>query len=118
MRILTYLILLTFTTQALACPDYKRLTSGESAPCNGHFFNDQMEKSIRKDVRDNQIRKEQIELKDLQIKELSEDRNNWKKTAEKQAEISRSKDSDFKLGVAAGIGLTLLVIFATGQVSK
>ena len=113
-------ILITFilSFSILACPDYQRLKSGSAAPCNGHFFNDSTELSIRKDVRDNKLLKKQVTLKDLQINQLTEDRDNWKKEANKQSKVSHNKDSDLTKGFVGGIGLTLLVMFLGKKVSK
>lgn len=118
MRTLTLLLSLLFSLQALPCPPHKSVSAGESVPCKGHFFNDDMEKRIRTDVRDNELRKKQIELKDLQINQLSTDRENWKVEAQKQAKLNRSKDNDMRNGVIAGVVMTLAVMFAVRQVGK
>lgn len=118
MRILTLLLTLTLSTQALACPAYKLVTAGDEAPCKGVFLNQTINEKVKRDLTDNEIRKKQIELKDLQINELSTDREAWKVEAEKQAEVSRSKDGDLKRGVIAGVVLTVVAIIVAGQVKK
>lgn len=118
MRTLTFLLSLLFSVQALPCPSYKSISPGEQAPCKGIFFNEETELRIRKDIRDNQLRKEQLELKDLQVNLLQADRDNWKIEAEKQAKLKRSKDSDMKIGIVAGVVMTLAVMFAVRRVSK
>lgn len=118
MRIITLLLILTLSSQALACPHHLRMEEGSIAPCSGHFFNDETEQSIRKDVRDNEIRKEQLRLKDLQVNTLKEDRDRWKDEAENQAEARHKMDGDLTKGLLYGIGITLLVILATGQAQK
>lgn len=118
MRTLTFLLSLLFSVQALPCPAHKSISAGEQAPCNGHFFNEETELRIRKDVRDNELRKEQLELKDLQVNLLQADRDNWKVEAEKQAKLKRSKDSDMKVGIVAGVVMTLAIMFTARQVGK
>lgn len=94
-----------------ACPKYKKQVTGDKAPCDGYFFNLETEKRIRKDVRDNELRKEQIKLKDLQIKKITQDRDDWKSEAKKQSEASHSKDSDLTKGFLGGIALSVLLMF-------
>lgn len=118
MRTLTFLLALLFSTQALSCPPHKSVSAGDVVPCKGHFFNEPTELRIRTDVRDNELRKKQIELKDLQINQLSTDRDNWKVEAQKQAKLNRSKDNDLRNGVIAGVVMTLSVMFAARQVGK
>lgn len=118
MRIITLLLTFTLSFQALACPSHLRMEEGSVAPCDGHFFNDETEQSIRKDVRDNELRKEQLKLKDLQVDALEEDRDKWKAEAENQAEARHEMDGDLTKGLLYGIGITLLVILATGQAQK
>lgn len=111
-------LLLTFTLTAAACPDYQPLKAGDKSPCDGHFFNNQTENSIRKDIRDYKLTQKQIELKDLQLRELEQDRDKWAKEAHNQAKARHEQDNDMTYGVIAGIGLTLAVMFGVGQVSK
>lgn len=118
MHTLTFLLTLTLSTQALACPAYKLVESGGESPCKGVFLNQDTNDKVKRDLTDNEIRKKQIELKDLQINELSTDRESWKVEAEKQAEVSRSKDGDLKKGVIAGVVLTVVAIIIAGQVKK
>lgn len=118
MYILTLLLTLTLSTQALACPAYKLVTVGDEVPCKGVFLNQTTNEKVKRDLTDNEIRKKQIELKDLQINQLSTDREAWKVEAEKQAEVSRSKDGDLKRGVIAGVVLTVVAIIVAGQVKK
>lgn len=120
MRYLTLLLtlIISLTATAQVCPNHQLLKSGDLAPCNGHFFNNETEQSIRKDVRDGELRKKQIQLKDLQIKQLSEDRNMWADEAHKQAKARHELDSDLTKGVLGGIALTLLVMFGIGQVNR
>lgn len=118
MKQLTLLLTLLISTQALACPAYQLVKAGDQAPCTGIFLNQSTNDRVKKDLRDNELRKKQIELKDLQISELSTDRDGWKKEAEKQAKISKSKDGDLKKGVVTGVVLTLVAIFASRQVVK
>jgi hypothetical protein len=110
--------LLTLSITVNACPDYKPLNQGDPAPCQGHFFNNTTEKRIRKDIRDGKLREQQIKLRDLQVKELKKDRDNWKEEARKQSEVSHSKDGDLTKGFLYGIGLTLAILFGVNQVSK
>lgn len=116
MRTLTLLLTLFISTHALACPSHLKVSEGDSVPCSGMFFNDSMELSLRKDVRDNELRKKQIELKDLQIEELSNDRDKWAKSAHIQAKARHDQDNDFRNGAIVGVGLTVLSIFAAGQI--
>lgn len=113
-----YLITLALflSLSAHACPTYQKLNIGDKAPCQGHFFNDVMEKTLRRDVRDLNIKTQQLELKDLQLKSIVQDRNKWKDEAIHQSEVSKSKDSDLTKGVLYGVGATILIIFAVGQV--
>lgn len=115
--ILAFFILIQ-PTQALSCPSHKSISAGEQAPCSGHFFNNETELRIRKDVRDNQLRKEQLELKDLQLSKITDDRDNWKVEAQKQAKLNRGKDSDMRNGIIAGVVMTLAVMFAVQKVGK
>jgi len=115
--LITFLLTFTLIISASAtCPDHLRLQKGDSAPCKGHFFNDEMEKSIRKDVRDNEIREQKIELKNLQINQLKEDRNRWKEEAEHQAEVRHEMDGDLTKGLIYGVSLTLAVLFGASKV--
>lgn len=118
MYILTLLLTFTLSTQALACPAYKLVTAGDQSPCKGVFLNQDTNDRVKRDLTDNEIRKKQIELKDLQINELSTDREDWKREAENQAEVSRSKDGDLKKGIIAGVILTVVAIIVAGQVKK
>lgn len=118
MRTLITTLLLTFSLAVSACPDHLRMQTGDEAPCDGHFFNNDTESQIRKDVRNNQLRKEQLELKDLQVDTLKEDRDKWKEEAENQAKARHEMDGDLTKGLLYGIGVTLLVILATGQAQK
>lgn len=115
MRVLIALILVMTLPLAQACPDYLRMQTGTKAPCSGHFFNDATEVHIRKDVRDNELRRQQIELKDLQLKSVTDDRNGWKEEAEKQAQVSHSKDSDLTKGFIYGVGLSILIMFGVSR---
>lgn len=115
--LITLLLTLSFTAHA-ACPAFKMVQGGELVPCNGVFLNQETNELVKKDLRDNELRKKQLTLKDLQIKQITVDRNNWKGEATKQAEVSHSKDNDIWKGFFGGLGLTLLVMFATGQASK
>lgn len=112
------LLALTLSSAALACPNHIRLKVGDQAPCSGHFFNDITEQRIRKDVRDNQLRKKQVELKKLQIQKMTEDRDDWKRESEKQSKARHEMGSDLTKGFLSGIGLTLIVIFVSGRISK
>ena len=118
MHTLILFLTLTLSTQALACPAYKLVTAGDEAPCKGVFLNQAINDKVKRDLTDNDIRKKQIELKDLQINQLSTDREAWKVEAEKQAEVSRSKDGDLKKGVIAGVLLMVVAIIVAGQVKK
>lgn len=118
MHTLTLLLTLLLSTQALACPAFKMVQGGEPAPCSGIFLNQSTNEMVKKDLRDNELRKKQIELKDLQITELKSDRDGWKSEAEKQAKLKRSKDNNLRNGVVAGVLATLAVMFAVRQVSK
>lgn len=118
MPTITILLVLLLSAQSLACPSHKRVTKGDVIECPGHFFNDNTESQIRKDVRDNELRKEQIKLKDFQIKTLSKDRDEWKEEAGNQSEARHKMDSDLTKGFLGGVGLTILIIFAAGRVSK
>jgi hypothetical protein len=118
MRTLAILFALLFASKSIACPAYQLVKAGDPTPCQGVFLNQSTNDRVKRDLTDNEIRKKQIELKDLQIQELSTDRENWKVEAEKQAKISRSKDSDMKKGAAAGVIMTLVAIFLIRQVDK
>lgn len=118
MRTLTLLLTLSISLQALACPAYKMVEAEDIVPCKGLFLNQSTNEQVKKDLRDNELRKKQIELKDLQLKEITKDRNDWKSEADKQAKLRHSQDNDMRNGVLAGIGLTLLIMFGVGQVSK
>ena len=113
MRFLITFILL-YSSTSVACPELKHLETGDKAPCSGLFLNQQEESRVKKDLRDYEITKKQIKLKDLQVKDLETDRNNWKSEAQKQAEVSHSKDNDLYMGFIYGTGLTLLIMFAVG----
>lgn len=117
MRILIALILV-MTLPVHACPDYQRMKAGNQAPCDGHFFNNDTESRIRKEVRDNELRKQQIELKDLQLQSITKDRDGWKEQAEKQAEVSHSKDNDLTKGFWYGVGLSVLIMFGVSRAVK
>jgi hypothetical protein len=118
MRILTILLTLSISLQALACPSYKMVEAEEPSPCKGLFLNQSTNDQVKKDLRDNELRKKQIELKDLQLTEITSDRNSWKSEAKKQSELSHRKDNDMRNGIIAGVGLTLLSIFLVRQVDK
>lgn len=118
MRTITLLLSLLLSTQALSCPPHKSVAAGDVVPCNGVFLRKDIEERVKIDVRDNELRKKQIELKDLQINQLSTDRDNWKVEAQKQAKLNRSKDNDMRNGVIAGVVMTLAVMFAARQVGK
>ena len=118
MHTLILLLTLTLSTQVLACPAYKLVTAGDEVPCKGVFLNQTINDKVKRDLTDNEIRKKQIELKDLQINQLSTDRDNWKVEAQKQAKLNRSKDNDMRNGVIAGVVMTLAVMFAARQVGK
>lgn len=118
MRILTTTLTLLISLQSIACPMHKSISAGEPAPCDGHFLNNQANEYVKRDLRDNELRKKQIELKDLQINELSKDRDNWKVEAEKQARLKHSGDNDLRNGVIAGVVMTLAVMFAVQKVGK
>ena len=118
MRILTLLLSLLISTQSLACPAFKIVETSEPVPCSGIFLNQSTNEQVKKDLRDNEIRKKQIELKDLQLTETTKDRNGWKSEAEKQAKLNHSKDSDLRNGVIAGVLATLAVMFAVQRVGK
>jgi len=117
MKLLTS-ILLTFTLTVQACPSYEHMEQGSEAQCEGFFFNMKTNDRIKKDVRDNQLRKKQIELKDLQLNEITSDRNKWIKEAHNQAKARYQKKNDLRNGFLGGIGLTLALVFALGRVSK
>ena len=118
MYILTILLTLSISFQALACPSYQMVKTGDQAPCEGLFLNQSTNDKVKKDLRDNELRKKQLELKDLQLRELSKDRDDWKVEAEKQAKARHKKDSDMKKGLIYGVAVTLAAIFAVRQVSK
>lgn len=116
MKLLTLLLTFTLSFQSFACPNHLSLEKGEQAPCEGHFFNNDTEKRIRKDVRDNELRKQEIELKDLQVEQLKEDRERWKEEAEYQSKARHERDGDLTKGFMYGIGLTLAILFGAKQV--
>ena len=118
MRILTILLTLSISLQALACPSYQMVKIGDQVPCDGLFLNQSTNDRVKKDLRDNELRKKQLELKDLQLSELSKDRDGWKVEAEKQAKARHKKDSDMKKGLIYGVALTLTTIFAVRKVTK
>lgn len=121
MYYLTLLLSLLLTTQSFAqtvCPAYLMVKAGDQSPCSGIFLNQSTNEMVKKDLRDNELRKKQIELKDLQLTELKSDRDNWKSEAEKQAIIRHSKDSDLRNGVIAGVIATLAVMFVVRKVGK
>lgn len=117
-NIITLLITLLLIQSVQACPDYKHMETGDPAPCSGVFLNQPTNDAVRKDLRNGELRKKQIELKDLQISELSNDRDKWAKEAHKQAKVRHSQSNDLRNGFIVGIGLTLLVMFGVGQVVK
>jgi len=118
MRILVT-ILLTFTiTVSAACPKYKMVDTGDTVPCSGIFLNQSTNEAVKKDLRDYSLTKKQIELKDLQLSNLKEDRDKWAKEAMKQAKARHEQDNDLRNGFVAGIALTLAVMFGVGQVSR
>ena len=118
MRILALILTLSISLQALACPAYKMMEGGDLAPCAGIFLNQSTNDQVKKDLRNNELRRQQLELRDLQVTELTHDRDAWKSEAEDQAKLRHKSSNDLRNGVLSGIGLTLLVIFAAGQVNK
>lgn len=113
------ILILTFCLSANAtCPDFKMVMGGDIVPCSGIFLNQKTNDLVKKDLRDNEIRKKQLSLKDLQITELKKDRDNWAKEADKQAKARHEQGNDLRNGFLAGIGITLAIMFGVRQVSK
>ena len=114
------IILITFLLplKVLACPSYKMVVEGELSPCNGLFLNEAANEQVKTDLRDNELRKRQLELKDLQIVEITKDREGWKTEAGKQAKLNHSKDSDLRNGILLGVLSTIAIMFASQKISK
>lgn len=117
MRILALFILIQ-SLSTHACPSYKQVQTGESAPCSGYFFNPAAEKKIRDEVQASGLKTKQIELKDLQIDRLTTDSEEWQAQAKKQAELAKDREGDFKNGMIWGVAGTILSILLIKQVSK
>ena len=112
--IITLLLILPITVQA--CPKHQLLIAGDIAPCSGHFFNNDLETSIRKDVHSNKLRKKQIELKDLQIRMIITDRDNWKAESMNQAKARHELKNDFRNGAIVGGTLAFLAVYLAGSI--
>jgi len=118
MRVLVALIVIMTLPVVQACPNYLRMQVGTKAPCTGYFFNDDTESHIRKDLRDGELRKQQIELKDLQLKSITDDRDSWKAQANQQSKAAHSKDNDLTQGFLYGVGLSVLIMFGVSRVNR
>jgi hypothetical protein len=120
MRILTYLLITLLSTQAIAqsCPPYRIVKAGESTPCSGVFLNQSINEQVKIDLRDNELRRQQIELKDLQLTEITQDREGWKIEADKQAKLNHSKDNNLRNGIVVGVLTTIAIMFAVQKVGK
>ena len=118
MHILTIFLTLSISLQALACPAFKMVEPAEPSPCKGIFLNQSTNEQVKKDLRNGELRAKQLELKDIQLVEIRQDRNAWQYEAKKQSELSHRKDNDMRNGIIAGVGLTLLSIFLVRQVDK
>lgn len=118
MRILVVLIIMILSTEAMACPPYILMNPKDIAPCQGIFLNKAVNEQVKKDLRDNEIRKKQIELKDLQIVEITSDREGWKTEANKQSNLNHSKDNDLRNGVIVGVLSTIALILVSQRFTK
>lgn len=122
MYYLKLIIITTFIFSSLSlsadCPSHIPMNTGGIAPCRGMFLNDDLNESVKKDLRDNEIRKKQIELKDLQIQELSKDRDKWAKEAENQAKARHASDGDLRKGIIYGVLGTVVAILGARALSK
>jgi hypothetical protein len=118
MRIIIFITALLISVQTLACPSYQLVDNGDKVPCKGLFLNQSTNEYVKKDLRDNEIRKKQIELKDLQLTEITTDRDNWKSEASKQAELRHRKDNNLRNGMLIGAAAALLSIFLVKKASE
>lgn len=117
MRVLIMLLLILSLT-ASACPKYRMVDTGDSVPCKGIFLNQVTNEAVKKDLRNNELRKKEIALKDLQLSTLKEDRDKWAREAHKQAKARHDRGNDLRNGFITGIALTLAIMFGVGQVSR
>lgn len=116
------LLALIFTCNAFACPNMLRLNSGDSAPCNGYFFNDNSEFKIRQQFHSleqkNKNQVKALELKDLAIDLKMQESDMWKKESIKQAEVANDRKHDLGKGMALGAGISFLMLILLNQATK
>jgi len=122
MRILTLILSITLSFQALACPTFKFVDAGEPAPCNGAFFNRKAETELKRQhsTMKGEIKnlERKLELTELQVKEVQSKASIYEAEMNRQEKMRKELEGDFKRGVLIGVGGTVLAVLLAGMLSR
>jgi hypothetical protein len=122
LKLLTLFITLTFSLQAISCPEVKEIKKGYVTECDGVFFNTEKEARIREDhsilVQTNDNLNQQLTLRELQLEVKDEEIAIWEREAKSQAKARERMEGDFRKGVLIGVGGTILTFILTSIVIK